>query len=1029
MRYLWLFCILLYANSALGQSLHEEVAARWQKEGLAAAQAYNNSVLQKAKRKKDWQQQIAAEVNQVSFLFYQGKIEQTRKKLLALLNRASQKLAINNLSIGHIYNYLGGCYLAQGQWGKARWHYERALQIFESNRAWKTLLNTHASLALGALQQQEMAYAEMQLSLAGQLAEVRLSTGDATQIYIYQLLAQLYRQQGRTEEAYTYARRQVKALRSQEQLDTFALANAQNNLSVIYADLGDLEEALTVAREARFYYQQLNRKVETVLVDYQLGQLYFRDWRLEEAYSAFWSAQQQLRRLPESRLTLELQADVWEALATYYRAHHRPDSAAHYARRFFSIADSMAYRRYDIFTHRGYIAKVQCDSSAWLRAWRRARVLSDSLLGPSHPNSLRCLEEQAEVEVAMGQYEKGLELVQTALKRLSKNFRPKNWKDNPSLQQLAEPVLTLKLLITKTKALEALGRREVALTTAERGLELLRQSVLRYVQGRKKQRLLSYSGALFELAVDLQPKLEQRLAIMESSKALLLRDIFLSETAQTEVGLPDSLRKREAYLQRRAAFYQRKSQEMESNSRQAQVYNEKLEKVQESLRALRGFLEVEHADYYQRRYELAELDVAKWRSRLQPGELFVEYFMGEEQLFVLAIGPQRQIWQAIDLKKTPVLESLEKLQSSLRNPQLWRNRSKWARAVFAKEARRLFQWLLEPVLTPTDSRLYIVADGALLYLPFELLLHREPQEGQDWEALPYLMQRYFVSYQLSAGLWAQQQAQLPRNNGRLLALAPRYVGGKAVNRRPQIRQLRASLQDLPGAREEVRSLSSRYEGLYLLDSNATEEAFRDLHLRYGVLHLAMHGLLNRKEALSSALIFSENGKGLDDNLFFMHEVQYWKAKANLLVLSACETGTGAFQRGEGLLSMGRSFVYAGIPSLVTTLWSINDEASAELMLYFYEALAEGMAKDRALTVAKRRFLEENEGLAAHPYYWAPFVQWGNTLPIPIDTKESFQPWNWVLAFGIGMGILLLWLHRMRLLSHLLLWRRAYKNRR
>jgi hypothetical protein len=100
------------------------------------------------------------------------------------------------------------------------------------------------------------------------------------------------------------------------------------------------------------------------------------------------------------------------------------------------------------------------------------------------------------------------------------------------------------------------------------------------------------------------------------------------------------------------------------------------------------------------------------------------------------------------------------------------------------------------------------------------------------------------------------------------------------------------------------------------------------------------------------------------------------------VLSACNTGTGKLERGEGIISLARGFFYSGIPSVVMTLWEIEDHSSADLITLFYENLKKGMTKDVAMQQAKLDYLQGSDQLHSHPYFWAGFVVIGKTEPLP-----------------------------------------------
>jgi CHAT domain-containing protein len=123
----------------------------------------------------------------------------------------------------------------------------------------------------------------------------------------------------------------------------------------------------------------------------------------------------------------------------------------------------------------------------------------------------------------------------------------------------------------------------------------------------------------------------------------------------------------------------------------------------------------------------------------------------------------------------------------------------------------------------------------------------------------------------------------------------------------------------------------------------------------------------------------------------------------MVVLSACETGTGKYYKGEGMMSLARAFLQSGSPSVVTSLWRVDDRSTGEIMQGFYKNLMAGNAKGEAIRAAKLDYLAEKESETLHhPYYWAPFIQIGD--PEPLDFPASFPFWLVGLMVVLGMGI-------------------------
>ncbi len=133
-----------------------------------------------------------------------------------------------------------------------------------------------------------------------------------------------------------------------------------------------------------------------------------------------------------------------------------------------------------------------------------------------------------------------------------------------------------------------------------------------------------------------------------------------------------------------------------------------------------------------------------------------------------------------------------------------------------------------------------------------------------------------------------------------------------------------------------------------------------------------------------------------------YEVFDMKLNADLVVLSACNTALGKLSKGEGLIGISRAFLYAGVPGMVVSLWSVDDEATSIIMSNFYGHLKEGLCKNEALRLAKIDYLNESTSIKKDPFYWAPFILIGNWQPVPLESG-----FNYTLLAGIAIGILLI----------------------
>ena len=325
------------------------------------------------------------------------------------------------------------------------------------------------------------------------------------------------------------------------------------------------------------------------------------------------------------------------------------------------------------------------------------------------------------------------------------------------------------------------------------------------------------------------------------------------------------------------------------------------------------------------------------------------------------------------------------------------------------------------------NSLIIVADGELGHLPFEAFLVEKAKENQNYSNFHYLLNDFKVSYNYSATLWKENMEQpVQKGNSRMLACAASYSTTKdsaatRTVRAPHLRNLRDALNDLPAAKEEVEALAKSFAGDFLYGKDVNEKNFKAKAKDYSIIHLAMHGLLNTQYPILSSLAFTEDGDSLNDNFLQAYEISQMQLNAQLVVLSACETGYGKFQQGEGVMSLARSFMYAGVPSLVVSMWQVNDASTSLIMQGFYQNLAKGMDKAEALRQAKLEYIRKVGGvdgggdgrygrpsvstitatIAAHPAFWAPFIQLGDSRPIAVKTR-FITPLLWWIGGGLAV---------------------------
>ncbi len=325
------------------------------------------------------------------------------------------------------------------------------------------------------------------------------------------------------------------------------------------------------------------------------------------------------------------------------------------------------------------------------------------------------------------------------------------------------------------------------------------------------------------------------------------------------------------------------------------------------------------------------------------------------------------------------------------------------------EGAALYKALIEPGLAPGVTKLIIIPDGILTYLPFEAL----PTSGRG-APVRWLVQDLEVSYAPSLSSYRELRARAGRTHARtrpsLLAIgAPSYPSPDAER---EAAKLIESLYPesgtpsltLPFAAREIERAAASFPArrrTILTGPAASEDAFKARAAdRNRIIHLAAHGLIDDRKPMRSAIIMAAPTAPDEDYLLQTREILDLRLDADLVVLSACRTGLGRFLRGEGIEGLNRAFFAAGASSVLMTLWSVSDEAGVPLMDAFYNRLLASDSIAASLRAAKLALLS-TPGYA-HPYYWAGYIAAGDTERIP------FPHWGrlWIgLIAGAALALL------------------------
>lgn len=321
----------------------------------------------------------------------------------------------------------------------------------------------------------------------------------------------------------------------------------------------------------------------------------------------------------------------------------------------------------------------------------------------------------------------------------------------------------------------------------------------------------------------------------------------------------------------------------------------------------------------------------------------------------------------------------------------------------------LYKLLISPAVSLIGpyKNLLIIPDKELGYLSFGCLQSKASLNNRK----EYLINQYNIQTNFSVKLQMEMVNNQITNDAKkrkLLGVAPQYTIYNSDLK--DSTGLRAVLAPLKYNSEEVEEIGSIVNSDILEGKQAKKSTVLGKIKDYPIIHFAMHGIADDKSGDLSYLSFCRNDAQMPVSEYNLYNEELYNSDipAEMVVLSACETGVGQYVKGEGMISLARGFSFAGAKSIVMTLWRIDDFSSKGILVDFYKFLRKNHKKDEAIRLAQLNYLKKNPD--AHPYYWAAFIPIGDMTPI--DLSDGIAWWKIILAGGLCLSILL-WLYRIK----------------
>lgn len=389
---------------------------------------------------------------------------------------------------------------------------------------------------------------------------------------------------------------------------------------------------------------------------------------------------------------------------------------------------------------------------------------------------------------------------------------------------------------------------------------------------------------------------------------------------------------------------------------------------------------------------------------LNPKTAILSYYTSVDDLYAFVITATTANVKKLDITSSALWNSISRLRKPFQDYK--QGKVDFMRLAFDAElSHQLYNQLVAPLVPAMEgtSKVVIVPSGPLGYLPFELLVtgtHSHPESSSlfaQYDHYKFLIEDISITYLPSSTMLSLLAGLGASTAGRTLLALGNPITSKVstppplltINSQPenalQPSGLRAlAMTPLPGAALEVNGIANAFgkKGVSAFTEDEASEAVykkEASHFRY--IHFATHGYVDERNPNFSALLLNP-GSEHEDGLLYAYEIYAQPLQAEMVSLSACETGLGKFQQSEGLISFVQAFFTAGSRSVMASLWSV-EESTYPVMVSFYKNMNAGMGKAEALRQAKLEFMrgsskrnQQTEYAHIHPFLWAPFVLYG-----------------------------------------------------
>ena len=674
------------------------------------------------------------------------------------------------------------------------------------------------------------------------------------------------------------------------------------------------------------------------------------------------------------------------------------------------------------------------ESAKALTIIQKALKITLQNFGEKNQLTANCYQIMGDYYQTIKEYQNALTYYQKALVSGSKTFNDPKINVNPLLSDIAHNLWQLRLLQSKAEALVNLASEEkvkrekinylsLSLNTINLAIEMTNSIRVDYqdVETRlvfnEKQKnvfvaALETALKLYDLSGE-KSYLQLAYQTAQQCKANELKYEIAKNKSYSDYEIPDSLRNKENKLQQDIAAYSNLIQNelalIKPDTAKIAFWKDQQFDLNRDLEKTIELTEKNYPRFIDKIKKGNIIGIEAIQVNLKPDDSLIEYLFSEKdekgsrKLYEFVITPTDLICH------TEIIDSTLSANFTLLKDRLLNQYIPGKGLANYNQLNQLLYGAYRILIQPLEKhfagkQLIIIPDDDISYLPFDAFLTSWTMNKKmiNYAELSYLIKDYSISYAYSTNtLWNNQLKA--HNNPRVVGLAPDYSNTALADGK--------KYSALKSNNREVESILNNFDGTVLKSSQATINNFRSNLNDGAILHLAMHAELDTLHSGSSSLIFAPDIKDAGNYRLYNYEIGQMNINSPMVVLSACNTGSGKLYSGEGLMSLARNFVLAGVPSVVETLWPIEDIAGSKIMGSFYKYLSQGKPKNVALRQAKLDYINTTSPSFVNPRFWAAYTLIGDVSPV----KRIWWKELWIIIplilFMLTIALLVRYLFR------------------